>query len=147
MPTARPHTLRQRLIELRANRRAKKKVLGRPKRRALKRSERAKILSFTDGKCHICGGDVGEKWQADHVRAHSAGGKHSLDNFLAAHSPCNNYKWDYLPEEIQIIQRLGVWAKTQIERGTRIGQDIENRFSKYEAYKKSRRVSKHTGGT
>ena len=147
MPTARPHTLRDRLNELRANRRAQKKVLGRKNRRALNRSERATILSFTDGKCHICGGDVGEKWQADHVRAHSAGGKHSLDNFLAAHPSCNNYKWDYLPEEIQIIQRLGVWAKTQIERGTRIGGEIEDRFSKYEAHKNSRRASNRTGGT
>ncbi len=139
--------LRNRLIELRADRRAKKKLLSRPKRRALKKSERAKVLSFTAGKCHICGGVVGEKWQADHVRAHSTGGQHSLDNFLAAHAHCNNYRWDYLPEEIQIIQRLGVWAKTQIERGTQIGRDIEDRFSKHEARKVSRRVANRESRT
>jgi hypothetical protein len=27
--------------------------------------------------------------------AHSTGGKHRVDNYLAAHSVCNNYRWHY----------------------------------------------------
>jgi hypothetical protein len=37
--------------------------------------ERKLILSKADGRCHICGGPVGDKWQADHVKAHSAEGR------------------------------------------------------------------------
>jgi hypothetical protein len=33
---------------------------------------------------------------------------------LPAHSTCNNYRWDYLPEEFQYILKLGVWASTQM---------------------------------
>lgn len=34
----------------------------------------------------------------------------SADNFLPAHSTCNNYRWDYLAEEFELILKLGVWA-------------------------------------
>jgi hypothetical protein len=81
----------------------------------------------------------GDAWQADHVMAHSAGGVHGIDNYLPAHSLCNNYRWDYLPEEFQYILKLGVWTRTQIERGTPIGNDVANAFATYETRRIKRR--------
>ncbi len=79
----------------------------RPKRVALTRAERATVLSKTNRRCHICGGEIeGADWEADHVFAHSAGGVHSLDNYLPAHSLCNNYRWHYDAEEFQWILKL-----------------------------------------
>lgn len=101
----------------------------RPRRSRLTAAERAAILSKTAGKCHICGGDIRGPWNADHVLAHSAGGEHSVDNFLPAHATCNNYRWDYLPAEFELILKLGVWARTQVEKGTAVGQEIETKFS------------------
>jgi hypothetical protein len=45
---------------------------------------------------------------ASRVIAHSAGGTHEVDNYLPAHSTCDNCRWDYLPEEFQYILKLGV---------------------------------------
>jgi hypothetical protein len=78
--------------------------------------------------------------QADHLLAHSAGGTHDVDNYLPAHSICNNYRWDYLPEEFQYILKLGVWAKTQIERGTTVGNDVAISFAGHEARRVKRRI-------
>jgi 5-methylcytosine-specific restriction endonuclease McrA len=117
-----PADLRDYLIELRSERRQGKRDSIRQRRRSLTAAERSHILAKTAGRCHICGGAIeGKAWQADHVMAHSAGGLHGVDNYLPAHSLCNNYRWDYLPEEFQTILKLGVWARTHIERGRASG--------------------------
>jgi hypothetical protein len=82
---------------------------------------------------------VDERWQADHVLAHSSGGGAEVDNCLAAHTLCNNYRWDYLPEEFQLILKLGVWARTQIERNTILGEQIASAFVAYEKARRKRR--------
>ena len=41
--------------------------VNKPKRHPLKPKERKLILSKTDGRCHICGGLVGDSWHADHI--------------------------------------------------------------------------------
>jgi hypothetical protein len=71
--------------------------------------------------------------------AHSAGGTHSADNYLPAHGTRNHYRWDYLPEEFELILKLGVWARTQVEMGTMVGRIIEQRFSAYEVRRIGRR--------
>ncbi len=131
--------LRPRLIALRRLRGHVKDANRRPRLRRLTAAERADILSKTGGKCHICGGDIQGSWNADHVMAHSAGGEHSIDNYLPAHITCNNYRWDYLPEEFELILKLGVWARTQVEKGTMVGRTIEQRFSAYEVGRIGRR--------
>ena len=135
-------TLRERICRLRREREERKSVNRHP-RKSPSQAERAEILKKTDGNCHICGGEiVGGNWQADHVKAHSGGGEHSLDNYLPAHAICNNYRWDYLAEEFQLILKLGVWARTQIEKNTTVGKDLEKGFAKHEAHRISRRKSK-----
>jgi len=72
----------------------------RPPRAILTKTERSAVLAKTDGRCPLCGGTINaDDWQADHVLAHSTGGKHAVDNYLAAHSICNNYRWHYDAEE------------------------------------------------
>ncbi|HEY5865626.1 MAG TPA: HNH endonuclease [Candidatus Tectomicrobia bacterium] len=137
-------TLRDRLIALHRLREDGKAENRRPRSQRLTDTERADVLSKTGGKCHICGGDIRGSWNADHVLAHSAGGRHSADNYLPAHGTCNHYRWDYLAEEFELILKLGVWARTQVERGTAVGRDIETMFSSYEAKRVGRRKNAAT---
>jgi len=109
-------------------------------RKTLNAAERTIIASKTDGRCHVCGGAIANNdWQADHVLAHSSGGEHSVENYLPAHRICNNYRWDYLPEEFQEILRMGVWLRTQVERQTSIGQAAGAGYLKYEEARLARR--------
>lgn len=108
----------------------------------LSQSERKAVLGKTGARCHICGGRIVGSWHADHVMAHSAGGSHSVDNYLPAHATCNNYRWDYLPEEFQLILKLGVWARTEIERQTPVGLSIAKAFSAKEAALARRRAKR-----
>ena len=82
------------------------------------------------------------KIQADHISAHSTGGEHNINNFLPACSVCNNYRWHYSAEEIQIILKLGVWARTKIITEKVLGREIAIRFVKHELETSKRRVVK-----
>lgn len=138
-------SLRDRLIALRRARKENKEANRRPRSQRLRPPERATVLSKTGGRCHICGGPiVGNRWNADHVLPHSAGGSHSVDNYLPAHGTCNNYRWDYLAAEFEVIMKLGVWARTQVEKRTNVGRLIEERFSGHEAKRVNRRKSDTT---
>ncbi|MFQ5586558.1 MAG: HNH endonuclease [Thermodesulfobacteriota bacterium] len=112
------------------------------KRGILTARERELVLAKTDGRCHICGGNIEGSWHADHVLAHSIGGSHRVDNYLPAHALCNNYRWDYSAEEFQLILKLGVWCRNQIEKHSVIGREVAHYFLKYEAARIKRRKSK-----
>lgn len=116
------------------------KIATSTSRHSLSKEERILILSKTGGRCHICGGKIkrDEKWQADHVFAHAHGGKHSVENFLAAHSLCNNYRWHYGSEEFQWIMKLGVWLRTLIEKRDFVAMILAERFIKHERHRISR---------
>ena len=107
----------------------------------LSQPERSGVLAKTGKRCHICGGPIAptERWQADHVLAHSSGGGQAVENYLPAHALCNNYRWDYLPEEFQLILKLGVWARTQAERGTSVGEAVATGFVAHEQRRERRR--------
>jgi len=115
------------------------KLAGR-KRFSLTRAERAAVLLKAGARCHICGGLIaGVEWEADHVFAHSGGGSHSVDNYLPAHSLCNNYRWHYGAEEFQWILKLGVWLRTQIEQRTPAGKVAGEQFIAHERRRATRR--------
>ena len=121
---------------------------GRPPRQALTKAERAEILRKAGGRCHICGGAIdGQAWDADHVFAHSAGGNHSVENYLPAHSLCNNYRWNYDTEEFQWIMKLGVWFRTHIEMKTPLGMDAGAKFVAHERRRAKRRRAAAPGQT
>ncbi|MBB1062006.1 HNH endonuclease [Marilutibacter spongiae] len=131
------HELRLRRRGIKAETKAK---LG--KRAALTNAQREQVLRKTGGRCHICGGAIEGPWHADHVFPHSAGGAHAVDNYLPAHDVCNTYRWDYTPDEFQLILKLGVWLKGEILRETRIGRDAAERFVKRQATIAKRRRPK-----
>ena len=111
-------------------------------RKALTNAQRALVFAKTNGRCHICGGAIQGTWHADHVFPHSSGGAHSVDNYLPAHDVCNAYRWDYTPEEYQLILKLGVWLKGEILRKTAIGRAAAEPFVKRQvAVAKRRRVN------
>lgn len=144
LPSGDPETVEQLVSLLRALRaeRRSKNVAQRQiacRRRPLSIVERQRVHAKTAGLCHICGGMVDEGWQADHVLAHSSGGGTDADNYLAAHTLCNNYRWDYLPQELQTILKLGVWARTQIEKNTLLGQQLASAFVAHEKVRRRRR--------
>ena len=104
----------------------------------LNKEERLQILAKTVCKCHICGQELSlAEFQADHVVSHVRGGIHKVDNYLPACFICNNYRWHYLPEELQLILKIGVWAKTEIERKSTIGNLMASKF----AAKEVRRIN------
>ncbi len=135
-----PDALITRLHLLRRQRRGKKlRLRGKVIRASLSKSDKDRIFRKTKGRCHICGGIIKGKWQADHVFAHALGGDHNPDNYLPAHEICNNYRWFYEPEEIQWILKLGVWLRTQIEKATPIGRLAAEGFCAHERRRAGRR--------
>ena len=82
--------------------------------------------------------------QADHVFPHGSGGRHSVDNYLPAHALCNNYRWDYSAAEYQLILKLGVWIRKQIEDETRLGRDAAAAFAAHEERRQDRRRTNRT---
>jgi 5-methylcytosine-specific restriction endonuclease McrA len=136
-----PKQLSEKLLSLKNQREIikEKNKKNKVERQILTSAERREILKKTDGRCHICGGLITGKWDADHVMAHSGGGTHKIDNYLPAHSLCNNYRWDYLDEEFQLIMKIGIWSKKQIEDKTNLGLKLAEGFIKYEQSRLKRR--------
>jgi hypothetical protein len=89
--------------------------------------------------CSVNGPIKGNDWQADHVLAHAAGGKHSAHNYLAAHAICNNYRWNYDAKEFQWILKLGVWLRTEIEKETPVGLAAGQEFCQHDCRRCKRR--------
>jgi 5-methylcytosine-specific restriction endonuclease McrA len=127
------------LKDLRKERERRKQECSTPTRQRLTARNREAILQKTGSRCHICGGMVGDKWHADHVLAHSAGGQSKIDNYLPSHPLCNNYRWNYLAEEFQLILKIGVLARAEIEHGTSLGEQIATKFITHELKRESRR--------
>jgi hypothetical protein len=136
------------LYKLRKERRIHKREVDKrkPKRVSLSSRQRHVILAKTASRCHICGGLIKdrEKGDADHVFAHAQGGVHSMDNYLPAHSLCNNYRWNYSAEELQWVLKLGVWLRTLIIRRKDLALELAQRFVKHEMSRDQRRKPKPT---
>ena len=108
-----------------------RQVFARPKRSnlaarrgALTARQRAYVLTKTGGTCHVCGGDAGKGWQADHVIPHACGGAHSVDNYLAICRECNRHRWSYRPEVLRLMLRFGVYIKHEIRHDTKLGRRL-----------------------
>ena len=87
------------------------------------------------------------RWQADHVLAHAVGGTHKIDNYLAAHALCNNYRWHYSSEEFQWALKIGVWARKQMESRSDFGNEMLGRFFAYDHRREGRRVPRKRNRT
>ena len=107
--------------------------------------ERAIVLKITNGTCHVCGGRVGKRWQADHVVPHKLGGRARLDNYLPICKECNRLRWSYKPEVIRLIMRLGTYAKNEIRNKTELGEQLISIVLKRLGSNKKRRVANRLG--
>ena len=139
-----PKALRARLNALREARRDRhvsRRKAAAPGRRGLAPHARDSILKKTANRCHVCGGLVISKWHADHVLAYAGGGEHSIENYLAAHALCNNYRWDYDSEEFQWILKIGVWARSRMEKPSGLGDSMLAAFAAYDLQRHGRRRS------
>ena len=111
-----------------------------PRGSSLTLKQRLEILKKTNAKCHVCGIHLSKNnFQADHVVSHISGGSNKIDNFLPSCFICNNYRWHYLPEELQLILKLGVWVRTKIEKDNRLGKEVAVGFVKHENRKRKRK--------
>lgn len=139
---ATPEAFAEFLHELRLTRRRRKAELRGTiaPRQSLSPAEREEVFRKTAGRCHICGGTIDGQWHADHVFSHSAGGAHAADNYLPAHTLCNNYRWDYSADEFQAILKLGVWVRTEIEHKSTLGLKVADRYLAHERSRNGRRA-------
>jgi 5-methylcytosine-specific restriction endonuclease McrA len=97
------------------------------------------IFERTNGCCHFCGdkvifenygvtdiNDVVGVWEADHIHQKGKGGKKDASNCLPACYRCNRLRWHRKGEEIRELLFLGIIAKGEIRKGSKIGKDIQS---------------------
>lgn len=72
-------------------------------RRRFGSSERVALFMAADGRCSACGVDLVAGWHADHILAHSRGGRTDVLNGQALCSACNLHKGAKMPDG------LGAW--------------------------------------
>lgn len=127
------------ILSLRLQRRQNK--VNDAKRIALSKKQRALVLAKTDSRCHICSiALTANNFHADHVKAHITGGLHTENNYLPSCPTCNKLRWHYSPEELQLVLKLGVWAKTRIIDDSKLGLEIANLFMKHEMQLRKKRM-------
>ena len=130
--------LRKLIENLRKHRRENK--VKDAERFPLTKKQRELILVKTDGRCHMCGIEIGiNNFHADHVKSHITGGVHEENNYLPCCSTCNNLRWHYTSEEIQIILKLGRWLKTRVTKEDELALTLANEFIKHEMTLRKRR--------
>jgi len=110
------------------------------KRKALTKKQREIVLAKTDRRCHVCGIELElNNFHADHVKSHITGGIHAENNYLPSCSTCNNLRWHYSPEEIQVIMKLGRWLKTKMLEESKESLSLAKQFVKHDMQLRRRR--------
>ncbi len=99
--------------------------------------ELRQIWAKTEGHCHFCGdpvdfrkrgwrdGDLAGFWEIDHVIQRNKGGSVFADNCLAACTRCNRLRWHRKGEQIRELLFLGLIARDEIRKRTRLGNMLE----------------------
>jgi len=135
----------QRLGELAKKCRDQQKNTPKQPRRRLTEAGRQKILSRTDSRCHLCGGSIDPDyhWEVDHVYPHSLGGVDETSNCLPSHGLCNSFHLDFLPEQMQWMLKIGLWARKEMEEGSkehsRLGREMLDAFVKHQKQTEGRK--------
>jgi 5-methylcytosine-specific restriction endonuclease McrA len=93
------------------------------------------IFSKTNGHCHFCGDPLSFErrgwaatfdghWEVDHVIQQDKGGAKSDLNCLPACTRCNRLRWHRNGDDMRELLLLGVIAKHEIKKRTRIGAEL-----------------------
>jgi 5-methylcytosine-specific restriction endonuclease McrA len=95
---------------------------------SLSAKTRKLIRAKTGGRCHVCGGPLGPKWAADHVRPRARGGQDAAENYLPACNSCNAARWHRKSKVIRRMLKLGAYLLPQIEARTDLGKDVRRYY-------------------
>ncbi len=106
---------------------------------SLNLKNRKLIRAKTGGHCHVCGGPLGPKWAADHVRPRARGGKDAADNYLPACGICNGVRWHRKSRVIRRMLRLGAYLLPQIEARTDLGKKVRRYYLDRRSRNRARR--------
>jgi 5-methylcytosine-specific restriction endonuclease McrA len=107
--------------------------------RSLSPDARKVIRAKTGGRCHVCGGLLGPKWAADHVRPRARGGRDAAENYLPACSICNGARWHRKSKVIRRMLRLGAYLLPEIEARTTLGKNVRKHYLKRRQQNRTRR--------
>jgi len=72
------------------------------KRRRFSQLERDALFEEADGKCEICGIELDDDWEADHIKPYSKNGKTHLINGQALCQTCNRKKGNKFVNQIEL---------------------------------------------
>lgn len=64
--------------------------------------ERDALFEAADGKCQICGIELDDNWEADHIEPYSKGGKTHIVNGQALCQKCNRKKGNKIVSQIEL---------------------------------------------
>lgn len=114
-------------------------------RGSLSSLQRRRIKRKTAGRCHVCGGPLGAKWQADHVRPYARGGDGAASNYLPCCKVCNRARWHYRSKKIRNILKYGVFAYSQVINRSSLGKELKKQYRAHREKTKARRVPSEGG--
>ena len=110
------------------------------------------VFSKTNGHCHFCGDPlVFEKygikdvnslegaWESDHIIQKGKGGSDDIKNYLPTCVRCNRLRWHRKGENLRELIFLGLVAKSEIKKKTKIGEKITELKNKRIAQNQNRR--------
>ena len=110
------------------------------------------VFNKTLGHCHFCGdpldfqkyglkdiNNIDGAWEADHVIQKGKGGIKEITNCLPTCIKCNRLRWHRKGDNLRELIFLGLIAKNEIIKKSKVGIEIDNLRSKREMDNKKRR--------
>jgi 5-methylcytosine-specific restriction endonuclease McrA len=111
------------------------------------------VFAKTQGRCHFCGDKLrlelyGKRggvrpgaWVIDHVIQRKRGGKDDIENFLPICPKCNHLRWHRRGENLRELLVLGLVAKDEVKKDTRLGAEIARKLAR----RKAQNLRRHRG--
>ena len=94
-------------------------------RRRYSANTKEKVLMKTDGHCYSCGQKLaGFPFDICHIIPFSVGGSDEIENLLPGCRVCNRIRQNFTPHQIQRILSIGSVLVREVDRETRLGNDV-----------------------
>jgi hypothetical protein len=109
------------------------------------------VFSKTGGHCHFCGDrlrfdnrgfseEPRGHWEVDHVVQRGKGGYDDVANYLPACTTCNRLRWNWPGPELQLRLLMGNIAVREMNRGSKLGEELSSLLDRRLAENEGRRV-------